>query len=276
MSGNDAVGNSMLYQYPASDHEEELVRFFGGYERIAEDLQSIGRRPDAGATESREDILICFSNRSGSNLLTDGLKRFGDLIESGEYFNYDVVIDFCTRKNITTLSGYYHALKAHVVGTSASVFCSKIGWGQLYFLSKVGFVEKLLPRAKYVLTRRRDVLAQAVSFSIASQTGRWTSEHEGRSSEVGFDLNDISNRLSGILLSNYYFDRYFALTGKPKAEIVYEDLERDFSGQMTALMNWLNMPITKVPELAGVSLKRQRDETNEKFIAEIRAVHSDA
>lgn len=266
----------MIYNYPLSDHEEELVRFFGGYDKIAADI----RNPASGANRTeprrRQDIVICFSNRSGSNLVIDGLKHFGNLAEGGEYFNFDVVIDFCSIENISTLSGYYHALKEHLLGAGESPFCTKLGWGQLYFLSKIGFVDRFLSDASYILMRRRNVLEQAVSFSIAGQTGRWTSEQAGESGEVRFDPEDIVNRLTGILESTLYFERYFALTGKERYEVTYEDLERDFGGQMTALMDWLGMPVKRTPDINEVTLRRQRDAVNANFIANMRAAHSRA
>ncbi len=255
-----------------SKHEEKIIEFFGGYQAVKADIaKSIedihgGRELPATVT-----IVICFTNRSGSNLLAEGIATNSNAVLGGEYFNYPTVINFCKRLGIHSFSEYCMRLQRHKFGKKKDrVFCTKLGQSQLYFLTKMKILPHLLPNPRFILIKRRDVLAQAVSFSIAYQTKKWKSSIEGEGSPVVFRENDITNRVEAIVKSNASFEEYFALTGERCFQIYYEDLVEDFGGKMSEAITNLGLELTGAPEYSALSLKRQATSINQQFADRMR------
>lgn len=263
---------SFLGNQTISNHEKIIIEFFGGYAAVAADIdkciEEIGAGRELPATGT---VVICFTNRSGSNLLAEGIEKNSNAAQGGEYFNHPMVVNYCRKRNISSFSEYCISLQKHLLGMKKKhIFCTKLGQAQLYFLTKMKVLPYLLPKPKFVLIKRRDVLGQAVSYSIANQTLKWKSEQEGIGNRAVFKKADIIKRVDVLVKANASFEQYFALTGEECVQVYYEDLVDNFSGTISGVIASLGLDLISTPDYSAVSLKRQRTSINQEFFDRVR------
>lgn len=267
---------SFPIDYPESDHERVIGEYFSRFRGKRTPNPSIS----PGQPRNHSHFVICFVNRSGSNLLARALmssKQFG---RAGEYFNHPQVTRFSGEWGMRSLEDYASATRS--MRTAANgVFGTKLAWSQLYYLTKEGIIPRVFTDTKFILIERRDVLAQAISFSIAFQTKAWTSETKRKVTDYQFDPQDILRRIRGISEAYSRFKQYFAVFGIEPVYVLYEELERDVAGTVQRVIEELAMPGTDGArvDMAEISLQRQRGQLNEvvqeQFLAYTDAQLSD-
>jgi LPS sulfotransferase NodH len=264
--------SSFLGNQTISNHEKIIIEFFGGYDAVAADIDKcIEEIRDGRELPATETVVICFTNRSGSNLLAEGIEKNSNAALGGEYFNHPMVANFCRKKNISSFSEYCIRLQKHLLRMKKKhIFCTKLGQVQLHFLTKMKVLPYLLPNPKFVLIKRKDILGQAVSFSIANQTSKWKSGQEGTGKRAVFKEADIIKRVEVLVKANASFEQYFALTGEECVQVYYEDLVDNFSGTLSKVIADLGLDLVATPDYSAVSLKRQRTSINQEFFDRVR------
>src|SRR5207253_1853027 len=100
------------------------------------------------------------------------------------------------------------------------IFGIKLMFGQLRPFIELGPVRQLLSKCRCIWLLRRDVVAQAVSWYIALQTGEWTRRAEaadgsdrqrpGRG-DVEYDYGQIRQCLDDILTDNAQWLEFFSV-----------------------------------------------------------------
>jgi trehalose 2-sulfotransferase len=169
-------------------------------------------------------IFMCFTNRSGSNFLSDLLSSGGMLNIAKEILDSSHVVDACKdNSDIRTLADYFSrvALNDQVNG----LFALKLAVPHLIALLDSDILRQLISRSHFVLLERSDKLNQALSFSLAMQTGVWAryqGDELSSSVEANFDREQIDRCLNDILVQNYIFDDFFAKNGLSLLKISYE------------------------------------------------------
>lgn len=235
--------------YVRSEHEKEL-------------LNLLGSEAISGSSKVKQNVLICFTNRCGSNFLAEALASTGKLPQAGEFFNAEFVQKHCRENELSNLKDYIEYLQTKL--SQNDVFCSKVGVGQLFFLHRMKAFEGLLNPCHFIFVQRHDVLGQAISFSIANQTKIWTSQHPGQPIEPQYDPQDIWNRIDGTTKANMQFERFFAMTDKEPIRVVYETLVADFMAEIYRVGQGLGLG-DLVPSKDSIRLKTQRNHLNESF-----------
>ncbi|MCZ6782056.1 MAG: Stf0 family sulfotransferase [Proteobacteria bacterium] len=224
-----------------------------------EQLQSFR---DYGPQAAPRPLFLCFTNRSGSNLLADLLSSTGSFSLGGEFFLHPVIRETCETERITTFYDYCAHLQQKR-SDGREVFVAKVGLANLLFLLQVGAIPEVFGRARYVWISRRDVLGQAISFSIADQTKQWTSGHRAER-EAEFDGQDVLNRIVGICNGNSRFEELFATRGIEPYRLTYEDLCADPGATVRSLCRWLGVE-EREPDPRKTRLSVQRDRRNDEF-----------
>ncbi|MCW8060089.1 Stf0 family sulfotransferase [Agrobacterium tumefaciens] len=146
-------------------------------------------------------------------------------------------------------------------------FFIKIFPRHLFYLKRfypVDFVRNCLSetRPSIVILERRDRLRQAVSFSRALQTSRWTSEHRAVR-EARYDFDQIARCYFVIGRSYDFWHSYTLLSGLTVTRLFYEDLLEDISPFARILQSAFDRPC---PELTQSELSVQRDNVTEEWI----------
>ena len=170
-----------------------------------------------GAIPSRL-IAVVFTNRCGSMLFTEMIGSSPDIITRYEVFNGDVVANKSREHGLDGLVPYLRFL----FGRERVTYTAKIHVGQLGFLAKMGLLDAFALGIEWFLVRREDEVAQAVSHSIARQTGQWTSHGGGEDRDPVYDFDEIRQIHRSIDRDHR---RLWDLAGQlelPMQEIVFE------------------------------------------------------
>ncbi|HCE3202979.1 TPA: hypothetical protein NG572_002163 [Vibrio parahaemolyticus] len=212
----------MYSLFPSSTHEAQVNEYF----------KSIGGEHGLSNAVSDKSIIVCFTNRCGSTLLSSKLTELGIFGEPSDYknfefFNGDEVVDYCRRKNITSLVRYFESIKNNHQ-SELGYFSSKIGLDQLVWLTKINFFKNRIKNTKFIFSYREDVISQAISLLIALQSGKWTSNHgEVKTSVLKYDRNKIMEFVLMIKKSNALFEAFFSIHGIDPIRVSYEKMLED-------------------------------------------------
>jgi LPS sulfotransferase NodH len=241
-----------------NDTEGKILEYFGR-EKTINQKQSIFEG---------ESIFICFTNRCGSNFLADVLSNTDLFPETGEFFNWGSIINFSKKNNIKSFDDF--CLELARKKAKNKTFVSKIGCEQLLMLSELGQIPNIFNNPKFIWIRRRDVLGQAISLSIASCTKQWTSKQAGKGVTPVYKKEQIQKIIKNINKINTNFATYFNLFNANYIEIVYEDFCLNTKIEVDKICKFAGkiLPEGKIPE---AQIKIQRNNINDDFRANFLA-----
>jgi LPS sulfotransferase NodH len=225
----------------------------------------------------RRSYLICASPRSGSGLLAGILRSSGVAGNPEEYFWRGDNSYWRDRWGVTTEVDYLAA--ALEAGTTPNgVFGARVMWGYLDdvvdLISRAtgargeqsAVVASAFPRLRVVVLRRRDRLAQAVSWAKAEQTGVW---YEGDVRQprrsASFDGGLITRLIAAIEEAERGWTSFVSEGSVEALELTYEELAADPVGTGESVLRFLDVPTTGIK--LEVQTQRQFDETNREWIA---------
>jgi LPS sulfotransferase NodH/predicted negative regulator of RcsB-dependent stress response len=180
---------------------------------------------------SIKPYIICSTPRCGSTLLCDLLSQSGDLGIPHEYLTISahglflmgrLGIDL-TDPNLAQT--YLNTIKR--IRTSPNgLFGLKAHHHHLNILIDPPLLNDVFPKAKFAQILRRNRIAQAVSFAIASQTEQWDSTKK-KQTEPAYDSGLLDQCLSQILNQETEWTFFFQVNNIKPHIINYEDLLED-------------------------------------------------
>lgn len=264
----DLLGALPNHFYPSeSIHEQKLNEFFGQSDCL--DIQDI-----TASIGNTEILFICFTNRCGSNLLTELMANAGlAVMKTYEPLNYDVVIDFCKQHQLSDFQSYFCRIVAG--NLSKNFFGCKTGCNQLFWMSKKGYLH-IFKSLRFIHVKRRNTIAQAVSLYKASQNNQW---HSGMASKIPDEQlqchpEEVLKILRGIVQNNNLFEYFFAIHNIEYHTVYYEDLVSDLEQTMRGIFKYLKISEEDVtmPTLSQSGIQKQFSLFNqvciEKFISQ--------
>lgn len=174
--------------------------------------------------------------------------------------------------------------------TENGVFAARIMWGTLEevvdklgdeYPDLIGADLDLLTRAfgptGFVYLRRDDVIAQAVSWLRAEQTGVW---HEADLSLQGdgqvpqFDADKIHELVQLVNEHNAAWQEWFTSVGVTPDQVRYEDLVADPVGVTRGILDYLGLELPPGHEIRARH-RRLADDLNTQWIARYRGAVRD-
>jgi LPS sulfotransferase NodH len=142
-------------------------------------------------------------------------------------------------------------------------------------LSDRAVLEAAFPQPRFLLTSRRDVVAQAVSWVKADQTGEfYTGDGRATGAAPRFDYQEIREIVKELTEDNEKWRRWFAENGIEPFTVVYEDLVADEAGTTRAALRFLGFEPPADLKLARVTTK-QADAVNAEWIARYHEMATD-
>ncbi len=177
------------------------------------------------ATHATQLYAVCFAPRSGSNLLGRALWRTGCLGAPLEYFNYEgALFAHAAARGAATLSDYWGSI-ARARTSPNGVFGTKLLPGHWLMLrySRVTRRDHWSHDMRLVFTYRRDIVAQAVSLTVAEQTDAWLSTMPERA-EASYDYDHLEHMLSHLEEINRFWDSVRRHHRQPSLVFAYEDM----------------------------------------------------
>lgn len=238
-------------------HQREIERLFSGRVRYLAEEPSL----------PFPLVLMAFTNRSGSTLLGEYLRLTGNFAGFYEHLNGFAVKNMLEGTQASSFPDHIAAL-ATAQAKAPQAYGVKASWDQLLMLLRWR-IDRMFPSVHVIHVERLDVLAQAVSFSIADQTKRWMSTQEGTGVTPQYDHADIRHRLDGIGFGNKLIRQICSVYGLDTFSTRYEDLMADPVNELNRMHKWLGIPLRRL-DLTKARLRKQGNDTNDEFIARFR------
>jgi trehalose 2-sulfotransferase len=216
-------------------------------------------------------IALCFSPRSGSNLIARHMWRAGVMGAPSEYLNYDaIMLESAAAFGAKTLHDYMEKLAA--VRTSPNgVFSMKLLPGH-WEMMRMSRCHQILKNADVVLAARKDIVAQAVSMHIAETSGSWTDEIPARSDvEVSYEFEKILGHLRYIEEINEFWAKTLSGRNKPVILGVYEHISGNPESFIQTISRTLRIPLDSAREVEHVRIvTRQATSRNDDWAGRFR------
>jgi trehalose 2-sulfotransferase len=246
----------------------------------------------------RRCYVVCTIPRSGSNLLTDGLRDTRRAGMPKQFFLPKAESGYGAELGIDAASDYAAYVRA-VVNTKTTrneVFGFKLmSWYLEDFLrrlrgardfgnSKTSDLELLcnaFPRLRFVRIVRGHKLRQALSTARALQTGLWKVQKGKRVlREPEFDPQLIEQSLQEAERQEKIWDDFFRQIGVEPFAIEYERLCQNYEATIRAVLNFLRIKLPAGARVGPPVTTRQADDISriweERFLAERPSVYSPA
>ncbi|HFC08997.1 MAG TPA: hypothetical protein ENJ54_03940 [Chloroflexi bacterium] len=233
-----------------------------------------------------KSYVVLMAPRSGSTLLCKSLGdvEFGNPIEAfhkeralRDQYGWDINFD----------DPYEYLVQVLEYQTRNGILGMKLNWGQFQrflkiarnFLDGIGApslephetLEVFFPNLLYIHIKRRDKLAQAISYSKALQTGEWLRPKSGEiriAHPPQYDRRLIEYSLWKLLAIDNAWLSFLRRYQIPHLEVWYEDLSKKFSETLASVYRYLGVTAEPPPP----SLAKQADRTSlawrERFLQE--------
>jgi trehalose 2-sulfotransferase len=238
----------------------------------------------------RRCYAVCTIPRSGSNLLTDGLRDTRRAGMPKQFFLPKAESRYAAELGIDRDSDYAAYVRG-IVDTKITrneVFGFKLmSWYLDDFLARLreaqGFgnsttndlelLRSVFPRLRFLRIVRRHKLRQALSTARALQTGLWKVQ-QGKSilREPEFDPDLIEQSLHEAERQDKLWDDFFGRIGIEPFEVEYEKLCQDYERTIRAVLNFLRIKLPAGARVGPPVTTRQADEISRvweaRFLAE--------
>ena len=248
-----------------------------------------------GSASTTQSYLLCATPRTGSYLLADLLCQTGRAGRPTEYFSSGYQQHWAKRWGTTTYVDYLRRVLD--VGTDRNgVFGAKAHPRQLRNFAQQETVtsagtnvelraalERWLPAPRYVWLRRDDKLRQAISWAKSMQTNVWWDTQvapapfdEPAPDGLRFDVEFLMGALVRMRREERMWERFFAENDIAAYTVWYEDLAIDPRKVLEGVVDFLGLPNLGTATPVTPSLRRQSDETSERWVRRyvaLRAAH---
>lgn len=246
----------------------------------------------------RRCYVVCTIPRSGSNLLTDGLRDTRRAGMPKQFFLPKGESRYATELGLDPAADYAAYVRGVVNNktTRNEVFGFKLmSWYLDDFLTRLrethGFgnsvtddlelLRTAFPRLTFVHIVRRHKLRQALSTARALQTGLWKVQ-QGKNvlREPEFDPDLIEQSLHEAERQDKLWNDFFRRIGIKPFEVEYEKLCQDYETTIRAVLNFLRIKLPAGARVGPPVTTRQADEISrtweERFLAERPSAYSPA
>jgi trehalose 2-sulfotransferase len=245
---------------------------------------------------SRRCYVVCTIPRSGSNLLTDGLRDTRRAGMPKQFFLLKAESRYAAELGIDPVADYAAYVRAIVKTkkTRNEVFGFKLmSWYLDDFLARLreahGFgnsatselelLRSAFPHLRFLRIVRRHKLRQALSTARALQTGLWKVQ-KGKSilREPEFDPDLIEQSLREAERQEKIWEDFFGRIGIKPLKVEYENLCQDYERTIRVVLNFLRIKLPAGARVGPPVTTRQSDEISrmweERFIAERPSAYS--
>jgi trehalose 2-sulfotransferase len=238
----------------------------------------------------RRCYVVCTIPRSGSNLLTDGLRATRRAGMPKQFFLPKFESRYAAELGLDPTSDYAGYVRGIVNSkiTHNEVFGFKLmSWYLEDFLTRLrntrafadagtdelALLENAFPRLRFVHIHRHDKLRQALSTARALQTGVWKVQNgTAPIREPQFDAALIEQSLREAERQEKIWDDFFHRIAVRPLKIEYEKLCQDYEGTIRKVLDFLKISLPRAARIGPPVTIRQADETSrmweERFLAE--------
>ena len=253
--------------YPAMcEHQGEIEAYFG--DACYRPLTAV----EVKKLEALSLVVVAFTNRSGSTLLTSLLNQAGvGVPPRAEVFNSDSVTLVAKAHDIPSFTDYF--LDVTLGWARDDVVAFKLGPRQLFWLTKVGLLSAMAD-VRLVNVVREDVIAQAVSLYLARVTGQWHSDMNAavEASTIPYSHTGILDALQTISVDQYLIRYYSDLHGLHSRTVSYESLVQSPETTTRDVLHSLEIEVSpsNIIDVAAVAVRQQATDHNRQLVEKFR------
>lgn len=176
-----------------------------------------------GAPPATRTILIASTPRSGSHMLGHSMIETGAMGVPFEYCNLLNLPRWNEILGTGDLRGALAAIMARRT-TANGVFSIKAHRTQLAALGGLRGALEFFPNPCVVRIIRADLLRQAVSMTVARQTGVWITGQKGNGRRPTYDFADIRHCLTLLAVEHTQWEIELASAGVAALTVTFEDV----------------------------------------------------
>lgn len=216
-------------------------------------------------------LIIASTARCGSHMLGHALHRTGRFGFPLEYANPVNLGEWRKRLGVNDFEQVLHAIQQR--RTSANgVFGIKIHYSHIEQFGSFERLKQFFPNACYVILSRRDVLSQAVSYAIASQTGVWIAGQQPVTDDPRYDFEQIDRCLRQAILHTASWRYTLAASGANYIELDFDQVRRDPARSIEQIARFMEVEIDALDLPQEPVTQRQGNDRNaewaQRFTAE--------
>lgn len=241
-------------------------------------------------TYSNKRYVIAATARSGSSLLADYLRQTSVLGNPSEVLNKGTMKFKNTVRNIRNKrlglpvpKDQLERMRCIINSENPEtmdVFGVKILASQFFGRSGAERDEidsRLMSTHRFIFLKRKDKAKQAISHSIAAQTGSWsTKQSPSSTAEPSYSFYDIIQSMYEAIGHEKMWEAYFAKNRIKPLRVSYEELIEDKQRVIKSIFLYLNKePSSSIDESVKVR-GRQYSDVNEEFLRLFRQDYKDA
>lgn len=221
-------------------------------------------------TPTRQYYAICSTPRCGSSLLARELWRSGACGAPHEYFNFfSVMLRYSARLGTNSLHDYSRRILALRTGPNG-VFGFKAHMEHYLFFSALTGLSLRYQPIKHILIEREDIVAQAVSYVIARETGAWFAGQPGRPAPA-YDRKVIAEAVEELEKSNRSWAQLFEKAKVEPLRIGYREISSDPPGAARRVIDFLGIETAGVAPIENLPpVERQENPLKAEWTARYR------
>ena len=233
-------------------------------------------------TSRADSYFVCATPRTGSSLLLGLLDSTGVAGHPQAYFRTPDEPLWAERWGLPSAYGYADYVRAAMAHgrTRNGVFGAKLMWDTFQeMLGKLapGSLAGTVNEPRFVYLRRDDVVAQAVSWLRAEQTGAWYLGGNGEISgavrsggKPAYDRRRITELIRTIGEHNAGWEAWFASVGVEPHRVTYEQLAADPVQTTRDILGFLGLHLPVGRDITPRH-RRQGDDLNERWVSRYRS-----
>lgn len=212
-------------------------------------------------------LVIASTGRCGSHMLGHALyttDSFGFPLEYAQAAN---LAEWKRRLGIRDFNAVLAEIQQRRTSPNG-VFGIKIHYSHIKQFGGFREVMKCFPDAYYIRLSRKDVLRQAVSLSIARQTGVWISGQQPVNTEPKYSVPHINECLRTTILEDSSWRYLLAASGCRHIELDFDDVRNNLANSIRSIASFMGVtvPEEKIPKRPIT--KTQSDGINARWMAQ--------
>lgn len=250
----------------------ELLESFFPADDIRDVTDALALDRHGGFEAPQKILVVLFASRAGSNFFGQLLCGTGWFNEIGESFAPHQLVKIRDRYRLRDVRQAAQWMIDNR-GT-AHAFGFKAGYTVLAAAADLGFLSEIIERAQFILLRRRDRVAQAISGLKGTLSGQMHSRQPQGSAltEDDYDGAAIAEQVRRIALRETQYEQLAGRLGKDAPILYYEDICAEPESHVAEVcgMMGLEMPGDYDP-YSRVRLSILRDELSARWAERFRA-----
>ncbi|MCW8109507.1 Stf0 family sulfotransferase [Alteromonas ponticola] len=216
-------------------------------------------------TDITKTLIIASTVRSGSHMLGHALHETGAFGFPLEYVNEKNLTRWKQIFNTRTVGDTLAQLQKHRTSPNG-VFGIKIHYSHLHQFGGFDKLSSYFVNPSFIWLTREDIIAQAVSLSIAKQTGAWISQQNVENEDVTYDAKQIDEGLRRIIFENASWQYVLNASGSHFMHVNFTDVISNTANVIRKIADFMQVEvdISNVPDKPVT--KKQSKHINQQWI----------